>query len=472
MKNAKLLSVLFVIVAMTAVSCNKEVDGPKDDPQDDPIDVTPAIEVAEITSDMDKSILLGIGHRKFISYTVLPENADDITCSISSSDDSVASVNEDGYMTGIAQGNCTISVTSNSNHDVKFEIEVNVDEYAEVRINDGAPVLYKTGELSSVLAEHMAKEAVTSIAWTQPSRVNSSDVKAMSGYDVETRILSTVEEVDFSLVSFVAGGDSYMFNSMDSKGKTTKDGWVPYGICYKASKLKKAILPENAIGVDDYSFSSTGLTEIVIPDSVETLGLVSFSSSKLKKVTIGKGVKAINGWMHCFYNNFYFEEYIVSSENQYFKADNGILTDKAGTVLYSYPTTKLVGTVTLPDGIAVIKSYAIQPSGENVTNLVIPEGVTTLEKYALNDLVNDVITLPSTLTDLHYNSIIYPNCSTLVVKATTPPSLTGTSTESQLLPLTNPRVKDYTIKIPASSVNSYKEARGWRNLADKIVAEE
>jgi len=563
MKTTKLISALFALVAMTAVSCNKENDKVDVPPVLEGIQVSPATatiyigetqdltvsqtpatavlesvewsssdetvatvlegvvtgvakgnatitasageftasceitvkeHVSELVSGVGESMLLGIGHTKFISFTVVPETADDRSCTYASSDESVVTINEGGYMQGVAKGTCTVSVTSNDNPDAKIEVEITVDEYAEVKINYFVPVTYKTGELSSVLAEYMAKETVTRLAWTQPSKVNSTDVKAMSGYGSETRVLETLQQLDLSKVDFVAGGDTYRIYKSDSKDHTTIDGYVPYGICYSAPCLTKVILPESATVVDDYafaycskiseltlpsglksicyySFSSIAVDEIVFPESLERFGTSSFANSKLKKVTIGKNVVALtNGWAHCFSGCYSMEEYVVSSENQYFKADNGILTNKAGTELISYPSAKLIGTIYLPTEITLIDPYGIYPSNGKLTDLVLGEGITRLDMYALNNVWNDELTLPSTLNMLCCYAIYNAKCSTLVVKSTTPPTLFGASDESQLFPLYRPSNEDYVIKVPAESVDAYKAAKGWKNVADKIQA--
>jgi len=293
--------------------------------------------------------------------------------------------------------------------------------YAEVQINYNSPVTYKTGELASVLSDY---RAVKTIAWTKPSRVNSSDIKAMSAFDSKTRILDTVEEMDLSQVTFVAGGESYMTASDQSKVYSTVDNHIPSGLAFCAQNLKKVILPENATAIDRFafykcfslsdinlpaklnrigfcSFMYVPLTELVIPDAVEVIESSAFNGcEQLTKVTLGKNVKSIGGepsWNYCFMGMSSMEEYVVSSGNQYFKADNGILTNKAGDVLYSYPSAKLTGSVTLPSGITEIKPYGIDANERALIDLELNEGITKLGMYALCNVWNRTLTLPSTL---------------------------------------------------------------------------
>jgi len=68
-------------------------------------------------------------------------------------------------------------------------------------------------------------------------------------------------------------------------------------------------------------------------------------------------------------------------------------------------------------------------------------------------------------------AIFQSTCIDLVVKATTPPTLIPYDENDPVLPLYQPRNDDdYDIKVPAGSVDAYKAAPGWKNVADKIYA--
>ena len=61
-----------------------------------------------------------------LTATVLPENADDKTVKWQSSDPTVATVDENGNVTGVAEGTATITVASNANPNVTTQIQVTV----------------------------------------------------------------------------------------------------------------------------------------------------------------------------------------------------------------------------------------------------------------------------------------------------------------------------------------------------------
>lgn len=66
------------------------------------------------------------GNTLRLTATVLPENADDKTITWESSDPTVATVDENGNVTGVAEGTATITVASNADPSVTTQIQVTV----------------------------------------------------------------------------------------------------------------------------------------------------------------------------------------------------------------------------------------------------------------------------------------------------------------------------------------------------------
>lgn len=64
----------------------------------------------------------------------------------------------------------------------------------------------------------------------------------------------------------------------------------------RCSKLREVVIPDSVVTIGVYAFSGCPLTEVVIPDSVETIGDLAFAWCKeLVKLTIGSGVTSIGG---------------------------------------------------------------------------------------------------------------------------------------------------------------------------------
>lgn len=89
--------------------------------------VTVTTKVEGITLDKTEGIL-NVGNTVTITATVAPEEATNPAVTWSSSDESVATVDETGKVTAVAVGNATITATSNSDADVNATYDVTVEE--------------------------------------------------------------------------------------------------------------------------------------------------------------------------------------------------------------------------------------------------------------------------------------------------------------------------------------------------------
>lgn len=89
--------------------------------------VTVTTKVESITLDKTEGIL-NVGNTVTITATVAPEVATNPAVTWSSSDESVATVDETGKITAVATGNATITATSNSDADVNATYDVTVEK--------------------------------------------------------------------------------------------------------------------------------------------------------------------------------------------------------------------------------------------------------------------------------------------------------------------------------------------------------
>lgn len=89
--------------------------------------VTVSTKVEKIELDKTEGILY-VGNSVTVNATVTPDSATDTTVTWSSSDESVATVDETGKITAVATGNATITATSNSDADVNATYDVTVEE--------------------------------------------------------------------------------------------------------------------------------------------------------------------------------------------------------------------------------------------------------------------------------------------------------------------------------------------------------
>ena len=92
------------------------------------VTVTDSSEYVKVTdillSKTELTIQAGYGNISYV--TMLPYDASDKSEIWTSSDESIATVDEYGWIYGVKAGTCTVTVTSRSNPDVKAEIKVTI----------------------------------------------------------------------------------------------------------------------------------------------------------------------------------------------------------------------------------------------------------------------------------------------------------------------------------------------------------
>lgn len=131
------------------------------------------------------------------------------------------------------------------------------------------------GTLSTVLSSSATDVAIS-------GSINGSDVKYLRQLINEGNLTS----VDLSKTAFASGGDAYYGEF------TTKDGEMPEAMFTECSNLQSIVLPTSVEKISKNACSKTGLTSVVIPDNIKSLGMDAFAyCPNLTTATIGKRVE-------------------------------------------------------------------------------------------------------------------------------------------------------------------------------------
>lgn len=152
-----------------------------------------------------------------------------------------------------------------------------------------------------------------------------------------------------------------------------------------------------------------------------------------------------------------------------------------------YPDGDTEGVI-IPQGITSIGNYAFSGWTSNNQPLVIPDSVTSIGSAALLNWSsnNQLLVIPDSVTSIGTSAfqnwsankqpLVIPDSITSIggsafgnwilvpyieMKGTTPPTITGTSFGYQ---------NDAPIYVPDESVNDYKTATNWVNLASRIFS--
>jgi hypothetical protein len=139
---------------------------------------------------------------------------------------------------------------------------------------------------------------------------------------------------------------------------------------FGCSEIQSLILREGISRIED-SFSECSLLDSVYLPS--TLTLIAYNAFD-KRVSFG-----------------------VSEDNNHYMSDNGILFNKAQTVLISFPTKK-TGNYTLPETVEKIETFAFSES--EVNTVVIPESVTQIGEHAFRYSKIAKVNIPKSLKSI------------------------------------------------------------------------
>jgi hypothetical protein len=167
------------------------------------------------------------------------------------------------------------------------------------------------------------------------------------------------------------------------------------------------------------AFSGTDITEIIIPNTIKSIGYYAFQNCpNLSALTIPASVEFINPYVLA--GNRDLKNIIVEDGNPNYIAEDGILyrIDKEWNyvtqevveeirVLHSYPSAS--GNITIPADVAAIGTGAFW--GTNITSVTISEGVEEIRYQALASGSLESITIPVSVKYIGAN--VFQGCASL-----------------------------------------------------------
>ena len=114
---------------------------------------------------------------------------------------------------------------------------------------------------------------------------------------------------------------------------------------------------ETVTAVSSSAFFGNGrISEVILPDTVKSIGNYAFYSSSLEKITIPNGVTSIGECVFANCKNL--TAITVASDNAKFCSMDGVLFSKDKSVIYCYPIGKSGTNYTVRGGVCEIKAAA------------------------------------------------------------------------------------------------------------------
>lgn len=282
------------------------------------------------------------------------------------------------------------------------------------------------------IAKHLYlnRDAVTNVTWP-------SDLTTVGMYQF-TNCLDLTKVVLHNSVTSV--GD-YAFKGCTSLSEVTLGTGVTVlgNHCFmQCTSLTSITLPNGIVEIGDWCFQACPFTNLVLPDTLTTLGVASLRNIHTLSINIPASITTIKN-----------DAFMGIGELR-----NIYIAD-----LVAYCNISFGNSTSVPSlANSYLKTFYI--NNVLTTDLVIPSNVTILNDYIFRWLSITSVDIHTDVTSI--GAQVFQSCTLLtkmIVRATTPPTLGANAI---------PNNNSLLIYVPDTSVEDYKTADGWDAFADKI----
>lgn len=358
------------------------------------------IEVNDVGLDKSEMEMVAGDSYQF-TVTLKPDNASDKTLSWSSSDESVATVDNSGKVTAISEGKVTITVkTSNPAQSASCDITVKAASIPVTGVN-----------IDSWIINIGVNETATITYTIQPEDATNKEVKISSdntdvvAVDSEGTLVGVSSGSAKVTVTTVDGGFSSIctVNVVGSVGTIEVDGFF-----YKDYGTASLELIPDPSGAKKYSGDITipgKVTYEGIEFTVESIGARMFNGNdELKSVTIEPGVREIGAYAFSGCENLEkvvlpstLEDYdrynevfafcpkleieVDPANKVFFVKDGGLYQNIWGKHFLRWIPEKLTGTFTIAEGTTDLEEYSVFHT--SIDKLVFPTSVNFIKEKFL-----------------------------------------------------------------------------------------
>lgn len=174
-----------------------------------------------------------------------------------------------------------------------------------------------------------------------------------------------------------------------------------YGF-FHCENLTEAILNEGLEEIGHYSFSSTKLEKIDIPESVTFIGMFAFSGSEAEEIRLGKNVSEITAGAFSYMDKLV--RITVDEENESFSSFGGVLFTKDRKELILFPPAR-GGEYSIPEGVEKLYGSAFETS--SVTSLILPESLVSVGDQCFVNSKMEVLYINSYVKNIRYANLEY-----------------------------------------------------------------
>ena len=353
---------------------------------------------------------IAVGETKQLSYKVYPASMQDTAFTWTSSDESVATVNEKGEVTGLSDGTVRITATAFSR----------LSSYCMVTVGQGVPTERNFGECEN-LGEIFTTEDGLWWKVSGPDTVlllpeNNKTQNYSGSYSsmAEITVPATVSYEGKTYRVTAIAAEAFYFN-MKTTSVTLPDGLETIGgsAFFFASGIKTLHIPDSVKTIGAMAFNYVSNAALNIPASIEFIGDSAFSGSGVvggdfpegltyigeKAFLNCKGLTAITlpSTVETYGANIFYGcsnvTYVELPQNME-KIPNGLL--------WSCTSLK---RIYIPSSVREIGNAAFYSSGIEKLNL--PDGLQKIDQWAFCSTKLKEIIIPDSVQTVEYRAFIY-----------------------------------------------------------------
>lgn len=353
---------------------------------------------------------IAVGETKQLSYKVYPASMQDTAFTWTSSDESVATVNEKGEVTGLSDGTVCITATAFSR----------LSSYCMVTVGQGVPTERNFGE-----CENLGEIFTTAdgLWW----KVSGPDTVLLLPENNKTQnysgsYSSMAEIVVPAAVSYAGktyrvtaiAAEAFYFN-MKTTSVTLPDGLETIGgsAFFFASGIKTLHIPDSVKTIGAMAFNYVSNAALNIPASIEFIGDSAFTGSGVVDGDFPEGLTYLGerAFMNCtglttislptsvenYGANIFYGcsnvTYVELPQNME-KIPNGLLWDCTG-----------LKRIYIPSSVKEIGNAAFYSSGLEKLNL--PDGLQKIDQWAFCSTKLKEIIIPDSVGTIGFRAFIY-----------------------------------------------------------------
>lgn len=355
-----------------------------------------------------ESCSVAVGESKQIVASIKPQRLADSKLTWASQDESIASVDENGVVTGVSDGETMISATAVSG----------LTAYALITVGKGTPVYLTYGEAPELNDRFQTEDG---FCWKVIGPDSVQLIKDNNGYSAYPNLSGDVvipATVEYGGKTFRVTSIGYQAFYLCSKitsvviPENVKDiGYSAFFIC---TSLKNVSLPDSLEKVDTYAFNTFATTAFdKIPANLKWIGESAFQSAQIDNLDLPEGLTHIGN--KAFFNASIKSVSLPESCTEYgqniFYGCSKLTYAELPANMEELPygifwNCTSLKRISLPSGLTKIGYASFYGSG--LEKITIPASVKTIEDFAFSSLTNmAVIDIPDTVESIGLRAYIY-----------------------------------------------------------------